>query len=109
MQKEVMLEIYKKEKVKEITLPSGLQITVRELTPHNLLAVEKKLDINPLSETIYSQELIEELFKELFIEPKIPDDIQVADLKRVDYIYLHNLIMDGVTLPPEIEVKEEEN
>jgi len=41
------------------------------------------------------------LFKAFLKEPVIGKDIEIEDFLREDYIFLHNLIFEKVTLPEE--------
>ncbi len=95
------LEDYKKKKIEKIKCPSGLEVTVNNITPYTLLKILDKLGISSTSEEIYSKPVIDELFKVFLREPVIGKDIELDDLLREDYIFLHDLIFKRVTLPEE--------
>ncbi len=95
------IEDYKKKNTKKIKCPSGLEVTVNNITPYTLLRILDKLGINPTGEEIYSKPVIDALFKAFLKEPVIGKDIEIEDFLREDYIFLHNLIFEKVTLPEE--------
>jgi len=97
------LDSYKKKQIKTLKLPSGLEIKVRNISPYTLLKIHEDLDINPDDGEIHTVKVIEKLFEEFLIEPKIPKDIILKDFEREDYIYLHELIFDKVSFPEEEE------
>jgi len=95
------IEDYKKRNTKKIKCPSGLEVTVNNITPYTLLRIVDKLGINPTREEVYTKPVIDALFKAFLKEPVIGKDIEIEDLLREDYIFLHNLIFEKVTLPEE--------
>jgi len=95
------IEDYKKKNTKKIKCPSGLEVTVNNITPYTLLRIVDKLGINPTREEVYTKPVIDALFKAFLKEPVIGKDIEIEDLLREDYIFLHNLIFEKVTLPEE--------
>ena len=95
------IEDYKKKSTKKIKCPSGLEVTVNNITPYTLLRIVDKLGINPTREEVYTKPVIDALFKAFLKEPVIGKDIEIEDLLREDYIFLHNLIFEKVTLPEE--------
>jgi len=92
------LEEYKKGRISNLTLPTGLEVTVKEVTPYTLLKVEGELKIKPSEEEIYSHPLVQRLFELFLVKPKIPEEIEISDFSREDYLFLHNLIFEKVTL-----------
>ena len=98
---EMKLEDYKKKNTKKIKCPSGLEVTVNNITPYTLLRIVDKLGINPTREEVYTKPVIDALFKAFLKEPVIGKDIEIEDFLREDYIFLHNLIFEKVTLPEE--------
>jgi len=99
---EMKLEDYKKKNnTKKIKCPSGLEVTVNNITPYTLLKVVDNLGINPTRETVYTKPVIDALFKAFLKEPVIGKDIEMEDFLREDYIFLHDLIMERVMLPEE--------
>jgi len=95
------IEDYKKKNTKKIKCPSGLEVTINNITPYTLLRIVDKLGINPTREEVYTKPVIDALFKAFLKEPVIGKDIEIEDLLREDYIFLHNLIFEKVTLPEE--------
>jgi len=95
------IEDYKKKNTKKIKCPSGLEVTVNNITPYTLLRIVDKLGINPTREEVYTKPVIDALFRAFLKEPIIGKDIEIEDFLREDYIFLHNLIFERVTLPEE--------
>jgi len=95
------IEDYKKKNTKKIKCPSGLEVTVNNITPYTLLRIVDKLGINPTREEVYTKPVIDALFKAFLKEPAVGKDIEIEDFLREDYIFLHNLIFEKVTLPEE--------
>jgi len=95
------IEDYKKKNTKKIKCPSGLEVTINNITPYTLLRIVDKLGINPTREEVYTKPVIDALFKAFLKEPVVGKDIEIEDFLREDYIFLHNLIFERVTLPEE--------
>ena len=95
------IEDYKKKNTKKIKCPSGLEVTINNITPYTLLRIVDKLGINPTREEVYTKPVIDALFKAFLKEPVVGKDIEIEDFLREDYIFLHNLIFEKVTLPEE--------
>jgi len=98
---EMNIEDYKKKNTKRIKCPSGLEVTINNITPYTLLRIVDKLGINPTREEVYTKPVIDALFKAFLKEPVVGKDIEIEDFLREDYIFLHNLIFEKVTLPEE--------
>jgi len=95
------IEDYKKKNTKRIKCPSGLEVTINNITPYTLLRIVDKLGINPTREEVYTKPVIDALFKAFLKEPVVGKDIEIEDFLREDYIFLHNLIFEKVALPEE--------
>ena len=95
------IEDYKKKKIEKVKCPSGLEVTINNITPYTLLKILDKLGMNARSEQIYSKPVIDELFKVSLRDPVVGRDIELDDFLREDYIFLHDLIFERVTLPEE--------
>lgn len=95
------LEEYKKNRVKSITLPSGLEVEVNGLTPYHLLQLQTELKIKFDENSLYSSTVVEWLFTHFLHKPKVPEDIKVEDFDREDYIKLHELIFEDLVFPEE--------
>ena len=90
------IDEYKKNRIYDLELPSGLNVKVKDVTPYTFLKVQKELNILPTAEHFYSLDLIEKLFEAFFIEPKIPDEMALDDFSREDYLFLHDLIFEKI-------------
>jgi len=99
------IEEYKKKKISEIELPSGLKVKIKDITPFTFLRIQQELNIPPTSEQFYSFEMVEKLFENFMVEPAINTDFNIEDFNREDYIFLHDLIFDKIL----ISMKEEED
>jgi len=95
------IEDYKKKKIEKVKCPSGLEVTINNITPYTLLKILDKLGMSARSEQIYSKSVIDELFKVSLKDPVVGRDIELDDFLREDYIFLHDLIFERVTLPEE--------
>ncbi|HDO20397.1 MAG TPA: hypothetical protein ENG81_02595 [Candidatus Bathyarchaeota archaeon] len=95
------IEDYKKKKIEKVKCPSGLEVTINNITPYTLLKILDKLGMSARSEQIYSKPVIDELFKVSLKDPVVGRDIELDDFLREDYIFLHDLIFERVTLPEE--------
>ena len=103
------LEEYKKKQLQSLKLPSNLEIKTKNITPYTLLKIHDDLDIEFDSDKAYSAEVIERLFREFIVSPKIPKEIKIDELEREDFIFLHNLIFEKVTFPEEEKKEEKSN
>ena len=97
------IEEYKKKSLEEVKCPSGLVIKTKNITPYTLLKIHDELDIEFDSDKAYSAEVLEHLFREFILSPKIPKEIKIDEFEREDFIFLHNLIFEKVTFPEEEE------
>lgn len=95
MEKKI-LETYKKDRITEFELPSGLKVKIKELTPYHLLKIRKELDLT-IDDEIYRLDVIEKLFSLSLVEPKVPDDLELGDFTKDDYTKLHEIIWNYVT------------
>ena len=85
---EMNIEDYKKRNTKKVKCPSGLEVTINNITPYTLLRIVDKLGINPTREEVYTKPVIDALFKAFLKEPVIGKDIEIEDFLREDYICL---------------------
>jgi len=92
---EMNLEEYKKWKApKELELPSGLKIRVRDLSPWDLLvAASKQKEYKP-----NDPQLIEYLMKKLIVWPQIGKDWEIEDIRPDDYVFLQNKLFESFSL-----------
>jgi len=93
--KKITLEEYREKQIQKLELPSGFVIEVRNIMPYTLMKIHEELNIKLDSDEIYSAVVIEKLFERFIINPKM----KVSDFDREDYIFLHELIFEKVTLP----------
>ena len=100
------LEDYKSRSLSKKTLPSGLVIEVRNLSPYSLMKVQEELKIS-FDEESYSTKLVDELFKLYVASPKIPDEIEVSEFTKEDYEIIHEAMFESVTFTEKSEEKEE--
>jgi len=89
------LEEYKKWRApKELTLPSGFTIKVRDLSPWDLLvAASKQKEYKPNDPA-----LIRELMQKFIVWPKIGKDWEIEDIRPDDYIFLQNKLFESFSL-----------
>jgi len=89
------LEEYKKWKApKELELPSGLKIKVRDLSPWDLLvAASKQKEYKP-----NDPQLIEYLMKKFIVWPQIGKDWEIEDIRPDDYVFLQNRLFESFSL-----------
>jgi len=89
------LEEYKKWKSpKELELPSGLKIKVRDLSPWDLLvAASKQKEYKP-----NDPQLIEYLMKKFIVWPQIGKDWEIEDIRPDDYVFLQNKLFESFSL-----------
>ena len=97
------LEEYKRKRNKKLTLPSGFEVEVRNLSPYTLLKIQENLKIEIADEGSYTSQLIEKLFEAYLVKPKIPKEIKISEFEKKDYEKLHELIFDEVTFAEEEE------
>jgi len=101
MSKITLDEYLKKQReIEEFTLPSGLVVKIRKrLSPIRLLKILGRSGVSwedlgtNLSIEQY-RSFCEEGFKELLIEPKVPDDITPDDFTTEDFTALHKRLME---------------
>ena len=98
----ITLEEYlkKQRETEELSLPSGLVVKIRKrLSPIRLLKILGRSGVSwedlgtNLSIEQY-RSFCEEGFKELLIEPKVPDDISPDDFTTEDFTALHKRLME---------------
>lgn len=87
---------YKDSKIKEYKLPSGLIIKVKNISPYTSLKIRSELEKG--EDNLLSPKLIEALFKEFLISPKIPDEFAVEDFDAEDFKSILEKITSQITL-----------
>lgn len=100
---EINLEQYLKRQreTEEILLPSGLRVIIRSrISPIRNLRIlgEAGLaweDLGPNLGIDSYRKFCEAGFKELFVKPKVPDEITVEDIEDEDFPVLHAKLMDN--------------
>ena len=79
---------------KELTLPSGFIVKIRDLSPWDLLvAASKSTEFRPNDPA-----LIEELMRKFLVWPEIGKDWEIADIRPDDYVFLQNKLFESFSL-----------
>lgn len=91
------IQEYKAKKYKIISLPSGLEIKTKDITPYTAMKVQSNI-----SSDRFTPEYIEALFKEFVVDPKIPDELTMNDLWKEDYDYLYFQVLNLI-IPKKVE------
>jgi hypothetical protein len=95
MKKEV-IEQYRKKQIADITLPSGLIVEVRNISPYAILKAQEEMGIGAGELDEISASLVEKLFKGFLVSPKVPDEFTVGDFNKEDYEKLQDLVLEHV-------------
>lgn len=95
MKKETV-EQYRKKQIEDVTLPSGLVVEVRNISPYAMLKVQEEMGIDAGDLEKISASLVENLFKVFLVSPKIPDEFAVGDFNKEDYEKLQDLVLEHV-------------
>lgn len=100
------IEEYKAKLTEKITCPSGLEVQTKNISPYTLLKIQEELGISSDSDNTYSAKVVEKLFERFIREPELHKELELEDLTKEDYIYLHDLIFKKITFPEEKEGEE---
>jgi len=98
------LEEYRKKKIKKYKLPSGLEITTRDISPLTSLKIRKQFKDE--SDEYFSPAHIEALFKAYLVSPVIPDEITVEDFTSEDFKAILSAIIKQIRLTDAKELEE---
>lgn len=94
------LEEYKKKKLKIYKLNSGLVVKTKSLSPYTIMKIEKNFENkkeNKGKDFWDSTFVIDELFHHFLVEPKVPEEMEVNDFLKEDFILLHKEILNQIT------------
>ena len=90
------IESYRKKQIKEVTLPSGLIVKVKNISPYAILKVQEEMGIDAGELDKISASLVENLFRVFVVSPKVPDEIGVGDFSKEDYEKLQDMALEHV-------------
>jgi hypothetical protein len=90
------IEVYRKKQIKDVELPSGMKVQVRNISNYVMLKVREELGIKLDDAEAYSAKLIDKLFEIFLVSPKIPDEFAVLDFNKEDYELLHEMIFNQI-------------
>lgn len=92
---------YKVKKIKTYKLKSDLVVKTKSLTPYTIMKIRRDFESkeeNKGKEFWDSLYVIDELFHEFLVDPRVPEDMVVDDFLRDDFIELHEMMMKQITL-----------
>jgi len=98
------LEEYKKKKIKEHLLPSGLKIKTKDISP--LIHLKIKKQFKDEGDDYLSPAHIEALFKAFIVSPIIPDEMTVEDFTSDDFKAILAAIIKQISLSDAKELEE---
>ena len=98
------LEEYKKGKIKDYKLPSGLKIKTKDISPLIHLKIRKQFKDE--GDDYFSPAHIEALFKAFIVSPVIPDEITVEDFTSEDFKAILSVILKQISLTDAKELEE---
>lgn len=101
------IEEYRKKQIEDVTLPSGLVVKVKNISPYAILKAQEEMDIDAGELENISAALVENLFKVFLVSPKVPDEFGVGDFSKEDYEKLQDLVLEHVIYgEPKKEIKK---
>jgi len=98
------LEEYKKGKIKDYKLPSGLIIKTKDISPLVHLKIRKQFKDD--GDDYFSPAHIEALFKAFIVSPVIPDEMTVEDFTSEDFKAILATILKQINLSDAKELEE---
>lgn len=90
------IEAYRKKQIKDVQLPSGLNVKVKNISPYIILKVQEELGIEVGELNKISASLMRKLFMEFLISPKVPSELEVEDFSKEDFEELQNMIFGQI-------------
>ena len=105
----MQLEEYKIKKLKVYRLSSGLEIKTKSLSPYTIMKIRRDFEAkeeNKGKDFWDSAFVIDELFHNFLVEPKVPEEMEVADFLKDDFIAIHEKIMSQITLSKAKQLEE---
>lgn len=101
------LKEYKALKYKVHDLPSGFQIKVKSLSPYTILELRNEMKKSEdAGLDVYSLPVMTKLFKEFVVDPRIGEEIEIADFLSEDYSDIVGMIFDQIVLRESKRFKE---
>ena len=103
------LHSYKNLRYKTFKLSSGLVIKTKSLSPYTIMKVRRDFESkeeNKGKDFWESAFVIDELFQAFLVEPKIPEEMEVNDFLKEDFISVHKTIMSQITISKAKELEE---
>ena len=101
------LEEYKRTKYKYYTLPSGLKIKAKNLSPYSIYKIRNEIaEKDKLAEAFSNPDIITKLFKEFIVDPKIPEEISMDDFSSEDFNAIYAHIMEQVLVTKSKKLEE---
>jgi len=93
------LEEYKRSKFKHYTLPSGLKIKAKNLSPYTIYKIRSEIpDKDKIVEAFANPDIINKLFKEFVVDPKIPEELAMEDFSSEDFNAVYSHILEQVVV-----------
>jgi len=100
------LEEYLKNKIQKKTLPSGLEITVKKISPYTSMQIKSELEKSEDTYDALSTVTIDKLFRAYVKSPIIPDEMKMEDFDSEDFNTIYNWILDQIMFKRAKEIKE---
>ena len=100
---------YKVKKIKSYKLPSKLVVKTKSLSPYTIMKIRRDFESkeeNKDKDFWDSAFVIDELFHNFLVEPKVPEEMEVSDFLKDDFIAIHEKIMSQITLSKAKELEE---
>ena len=100
---------YKVKKIKSYHLESGLVVKTKSLSPYTIMKIRRDFESkeeNKDKDFWDSAFVIDELFHNFLVEPKVPEEMEVSDFLKDDFIAIHEKIMSQITLSKAKELEE---
>ena len=100
---------YKASKIKSYKLESGLVVKTKSLSPYTIMKIRRDFESkeeNKDKDFWDSAFVIDELFHNFLVEPKVPEEMEVSDFLKDDFIAIHEKIMSQITLSKAKELEE---
>jgi len=99
------LKDYKNQRTKIFKLPTGFEITVRKLSPYTIFRLKSEMKDEEMKDLL-SPQMIDILFKEFLISPKIPEEITVEEFDADDFRSILDAVLSQIILTKGKELEE---
>ena len=103
------IDEYRVKKIKNYKLPSNLVIKTKSLSPYTIMKIRRDFESkeeNKGKDFWDSAFVIDELFHAFLVEPKVPEEMEVNDFLKEDFIVIHKTIMGQITISKAKELEE---